>query len=193
MKACVIDATGRKHCGRLVRPARSNPPVRPVREDKMHELGMEPVPGGVYIHPVTREVLNGFVYAGGFIDANVPRVRFQVSDERAEYPRAQRGAKQTKVNLFRGGWRWQWVQGGRETSLVEGAPVIVSVERGGQHFYALRVVFETPVRLATYPKAEQPQLRPTALVTTLEALDVVGVVRLASGREHAVYGSIVLR
>ena len=49
---------------------------------------------------------------------------------------------------------WLWEQARDET-------ILVSVERGGKHFYTIRAAFQGGVNLTTYPNSiTEPRLRP---------------------------------
>lgn len=170
---------------------RGNPAVMPIRADNLGKFGLPATPGGRYLTVAGRGDVTGQTYAGGVIDVSGARPRFETSDHAAALP-AAKGRRTTKVNLYRRAGRWRWVEGGAPTAQVEGTDVIVSVERGGEHLYALSVVFATPVMLATYPKAKtEPRLRPTARVARVEQSHVVGRIR-AAGREHPVYETLTL-
>lgn len=170
---------------------RVNPSVAPVRADNLAKFGLPATPGGQYLEMPSRKILTGNIYAGGHIDTTGARPSFVVSEALA--PALSKKGKITKVNLFRRSGRWKWIEGGRSTAEIEGTPVIVSVETGGMHLYALRVEFDCPVELKTYPKAKtEPRLRPTARVASVLTEGSVGSIRTA-GKEHWVYGRIVLR
>lgn len=177
-------------------PAGRYVPIRPVRQDKLEELGLPYREGGEYIDPRTREVLTNRVYSGGFIDTTGAYARFEGFLPYAKMPSLSRGKVTTsKVNLYRsGGPRWSWVYGERPVAMLNGYQIIVShADHKYGHTYALRVEFQTPMLLATYPEQpDEPRLRPTAHKREVLFGAQVGIIRVGD-KQHPLYDVIVLR
>lgn len=170
--------------------ARKNPSVAPIRSDNLEKFGLQPTPGGEYLEMPSRKVITGQIHQSGHIDVSAERPSFFVSDTQVSSLAAK--GRLAKANLFRQAARWKWVEGGVPTAKIENTPVIVSVEVGSKHLYALRVEFRCPMQLKTYPNAKtEPRLRPTARITTVVTENVIGTIRTA-GKQHNVYEKIVL-
>jgi len=98
-----------------------------------------------------------------------------------------KGAKLTKVNLFKKEAGWNWIK------RPDGAndKFLVSIEQGGKHYYTLNSDISADVQLKYYPNQKsEPRLRPTVyddiiLGEPVGEIDVRGV-------KHPVYNTIEL-
>lgn len=179
-----------------------NPTVMPIPADKLHKFKLPETPGGLFLEKGTLKNLTGRTYANGFVDVTGPRPDFFTNEPESALRPKIRGVTLFKVNLFRKSRGWKWIGGDIETAALvretgkragEPDPVIVSVEKGSSHHYALRVEFAGPVLLATYPKKKsEPRLRPTTRSTGKDLGKVVGHISVRKKR-HPVYDRIVLR
>jgi hypothetical protein len=110
-------------------------------------------------------------------------------------PRLPGKGRILRTNLVRrrAGWSWlTWEEDvcTRYTCAATSPPdVLVTVEYGGMHFYAVSVEFER-LRLEHYPEApSEPRLRPTCRAREIVLGEQVGTIRMR-GRERPVYGAI---
>lgn len=163
--------------------------IRPVRQHDLESAGLTYIAGGRYINPATREDLTGFTYAcGGSVGVNDGKPRFTVHGEgsKRDVVKESNRAPRVRINMIKQSVGWKWLG---ESAMKE--TILVSVESGGKHFYALRADFKGAVTLSTFPNSPtEPRLRPTTR-GLLSFSDIVGHI-VMRGREHPVYAVITV-
>lgn len=103
-----------------------------------------------------------------------------------------KGKSQVKTNLFKqeGGWKWDKAPEGIDPTPNPKFPV-VSVEKGGKHYYAMQTEYPEGVEMSRYPdKDSEPRLRPTKYKGEVELGKQVGSLRTNSGKIHPVYDKL---
>jgi hypothetical protein len=162
-------------------------PVRPIRQRDLAAAGYGFLAGGRYVNPATREDLTGRTYSGGvvsIVDGFKPR--FVVTGEGSQESLLRQGAL-VRTNMIRQSAGWFWTEDSEDRT----ETILVSVEKGGKHYYALSVEFRGGVTLATYPNSRsEPRLRPQSY-GELTFGAVIGHIFLR-GRTHSVYDFIAV-
>jgi hypothetical protein len=152
--------------------------------------------GGTYFSP-EKEDITGKVYSGGYLDADLPgmNAKFHTNDiELDEIPNKTKGQYNIKTNLYRqktnsGMYLWNWVD---EIPTKSGTEKIISVEIGSKHYYCLKVVFNTPIKLSSFPNSlSEPRLRPTTKGNIILGNDI-GKIKTSGKRIHNVYDIITI-
>lgn len=148
--------------------------------------------GGKFFDIQTGEDVTDKVYATGTIDVTGKSPSL-VSDVQTE----QLGEGKTwKTNLFKKSAGWNWISENPPEVASIGKkekpdPVLVSVESGKDHFYALKVDFPAGVKLQRYSeKPSEPRLRPTSK-GEIQFGNEVGRIKTAK-KEHPVYDTITI-
>ena len=156
-------------------------PVAPIPErvlqgfaQKMPEAEhLQPIPGGRYFdtsggpppmwNDVTGETRQGAqIHAGQLDGPDKPKM---FAHSALAEPGDRHQGRVTRVNLFRQRAArgsdlqlWKWHHNPSELQ----HDMLVSVERGGKHFYTLQANMNGPVTMQTYPNSpSEPRLRPT--------------------------------
>lgn len=152
--------------------------VRPVPQHALPPSDFRP--GGRYFDSAGRD-LTGLTFEGGVIDVR-DSTRLTVSGA-SRAPVARTKGAVVRANLFRRSAGWKWLTGGMDGS------VLVSVQQGVRHFYALTVSFSSGITLASFPKARtEPRLRPSTY-GTLALGEEIGRIMVRQ-REHVVHSII---
>lgn len=148
--------------------------------------------GGTYMAGKTD--VTGQIYAGGTIDAGFSgmKAKLDTSDDEVDMPAKQAGKKVVRCNLYRMTSHtkmplWSWHQKPKNDN---GSLKVVSVETGGKHFYAMKAIFDCPIKLASYPDSpSEPRLRPTGY-GSLKMGKSIGLLKTNQGNIHEVYDVI---
>jgi len=131
---------------------------------------------GAYFDIETHENLTGKIYKDGFIDTSNKKPMMQVNDDEVE--KLSAGPK-IETNLVKP-IKFDWVEGGENQI----GKFIATAEYRNDHFYALKIIFKTPVKLATNPdKASEPRLRPTA-TGKLSFGNVIGKIQIKNKQRY---------
>ena len=158
------------------------------KPERMFPKGDAPK-GGDYLNPQTGEVLSGRNVSSANIKISPDgKPSFKVSNDNVETVGSTgKGKTKIKTNLFKkkAGWKWTNSPEGYED-----IPTLVSVEKGGKHFYTLETDFSKGVNLKKYENSKtEPRLRPT-VNGELEFGNQIGTISVR-GKEHPVYEKII--
>tara|TARA_R100001510_G_C7656252_1_gene216081 strand:- start:326 stop:3730 length:3405 start_codon:yes stop_codon:yes gene_type:complete len=158
------------------------------KPERMFPKGDAPK-GGDYLNPQTGEVLSGRNVSSANIKISPDgKPSFKVSNDNVETVGSiGKGKTKIKTNLFKkkAGWKWTNSPEGYED-----IPTLVSVEKGGKHFYTLETDFSKGVNLKKYENSKtEPRLRPT-VNGELEFGNQIGTISVR-GKEHPVYEKII--
>lgn len=144
--------------------------------------------GGKFFDLETGEEITDKIYQTGTIDVTGKSPKL-VSDQSSE----DLGKGKTyKTNLFKKSAGWEWISDNPpEVASIGKNPVLISVEGGNEHKYALKVDFNNGVQLKRYAdKPSEPRLRPTGK-GDLNLGNVIGKIDIR-GKQHPVYDSITI-
>jgi len=144
--------------------------------------------GGKFFDLETGEEITDKIYQTGTIDVSGKSPKL-VSEQSAE---DLEDGKTYKTNLFKKSAGWEWIsENPPEVASIGKNPVLISVEGGKEHKYALKVDFTNGVQLKRYAdKPSEPRLRPTGK-GDLNLGNVVGEIDIR-GKQHPVYDSITI-
>jgi hypothetical protein len=144
--------------------------------------------GGKFFDLETGEEITDKIYQTGTIDVSGKSPKL-VSEQSAE---DLGDGKTYKTNLFKKSAGWEWIsENPPEVASIGKNPVLISVEGGKEHKYALKVDFTNGVQLKRYAdKPSEPRLRPTGK-GDLNLGNVVGEIDIR-GKQHPVYDSITI-
>ena len=155
--------------------------------------------GGKMFDKDTGEDVTDRIYSSASIDATGKRPALASSDEQ---PSDLGKGNQYKTNLFKKSAGWEWISDNppEHSSLPSDGtedPVLISVQgtfpdKGADHRYALKVNFDSPVKMARYSnEPNEPRLRPTAK-GVIQYGNVIGQMRTSQGKVHNVYDTITI-
>ena len=97
------------------------------------------------------------------------------------------GAKRVRINIIRQSAGWKWIDAPESTSATQ----LISIEQGGQHWYALSAVIATPIVLNYNPvQRYEPRMRPETRGLLVYG-DVVGTVSMR-GQRRQVFDRIMV-
>lgn len=147
------------------------------------ELG-EFVPGGKYLTK-DNEDITGYTAKTATISV-IKGISFEVHDLE-KLPHVKSGRK-LYVNLFKKSAGWKWL-----STLSDSIDTLISVEKGGIHYYAVAVRFNCPLILERYPNlSSEPRLRPTTYMKEIFFFKEFGKISIRSGEPKTVYSVITI-
>lgn len=151
--------------------------------------------GGTYLTP-DKEDITDKVYSGGYIDADLQgmNAKFHTNEEELpDMPRKIKGKYNIKTNLYRktskGRMLWDWIG---EPPTDSGTEKIISVEIGSKHYYCLKLIFNSAIKLSSFPNSKnEPRLRPTTK-GNIQLGTAIGKIKTSLKRTHMVYDVITI-
>ena len=140
--------------------------------------------GGRFVDIETGENFSNQTFASGDVSIINGRAVAEVSPGRAD-PLPKEAGPIVRSNLFKRSAGWKWIRGPKDKP-----DTLVSVQKGGEHFYTLSHEIDGPIKLNADPKSDGNPRGKTETRGEVELGEKVGSIKVQGRKTHPVYDKI---